>query len=59
MHRVKNTPYRHAEFDRRKQTKIDNSESFGGQLLDVRFTSNTDPNPVLKDKVVESVQFEN
>jgi len=25
--------------------------SYGGQLLEIMFTSNTDPNPALKDKI--------
>jgi hypothetical protein len=35
--------------------------SYGGQLLEIMFTSNTDPNPALKDKidkVIESVRLE-
>jgi hypothetical protein len=43
LHRAKNTPYRHAELDRRKQIKIDNFESFRERSRDVLFTSNTDP----------------
>jgi hypothetical protein len=35
--------------------------SYGGQLLEIMFTSNTDPNPALKDKidkVIESVRLD-
>ena len=35
--------------------------SYGGQLLEILFTSNTDENPALKDKidkVMESVKLE-
>jgi hypothetical protein len=40
----KNTPYRHAEFDRRQQIKIDNSESFreAGQAFSTWIASKED-----------------